>query len=43
MRPIEYEKLKVGDEVVTRDGRKGRVICTDLSPRDERPIVTAVL
>jgi hypothetical protein len=31
MREIVYEELKVGDEVVTRDGRKGRVLCVDLN------------
>ena len=41
MRPIVYEELKVGDEVVTRDGRKGRVICTDVKsvpPLASQPI-----
>ena len=31
MKAIIYEELKVGDSVITRDGRKGRVICTDLN------------
>lgn len=29
MKPITKD-IKVGDKVVTRDGRKGRVICTDI-------------
>ena len=29
MRKIDYETLKNGDAVITRDGRKGRVICVD--------------
>ncbi len=41
MKPIVYEELKVGDEVVTRDGRKGRVICTD-SKSPHYPIVCLI-
>lgn len=41
MKPIVYEELKVGDEVVTRDGRKGRVICTD-SKNPPYPIVCLI-
>ena len=29
MREIDYKTLKVGDDAITRDGRKGRVICVD--------------
>ena len=29
MREIDYKTLKVGDKVVTRSGRDGRVICTN--------------
>ena len=29
MKNIDYKTLKVGDAVITRDGRKGRVICVD--------------
>ncbi len=41
MKKIVYEDLKVGQEVVTRDGRKGRVLCTDLKSRT--PIIVAIL
>ena len=40
MREIDYKTLKVGDAVITRDGRKGRVICTDFER--EWPIVCAI-
>lgn len=45
MRPIVYEELKVGDKVVTRDGREGRVICTDANIKDgsaHRPIICLI-
>ena len=37
MKPIVYEELKVGDEVVTRDGRKGLVLCVDA--KSKYPVV----
>ena len=41
MREIDYNTLKVGDKIITRDGRDGRVICTDL--KRDFPIVVAIL
>ena len=40
MKQIDYNTLKVGDKVITRDGREGRVICTDLN--NPQPIAVAV-
>lgn len=42
MKPIIFEELKVDDEVVTRDGRKGRVICTDRKHYCELPIACLI-
>lgn len=41
MREIIFEELKIGDEVVTRDGNKGRIICVDLKD-NSYPIAVAV-
>ncbi len=40
MKPIVYEELKVGDEVVTRDGRKALVLCVDA--KSNYPIVCLI-
>ena len=44
MREIIFDELKVGKEVVTRDGRKGRVICTDYNSPEKRdyPIICLI-
>jgi len=42
MKPIIFEELKVGDEVVTRDGRKGRVICADLNSTTHKKMVCVI-
>ena len=41
MREIDYKTLKVGDPVVTRDGREVRVLCTDRKSK-RFPIVALV-
>ena len=40
MKPIIYDELKVGDKVITRDLREGRIICLDL--KGEEPIAIAL-
>jgi len=40
MKPIVYEELEIGDEVVTRDGRKGLVLCVDA--KSDFPIVCLI-
>ena len=42
MRDIIYSELKVGDKVITRDGREGRVICTDFKGFSGATIICAV-
>lgn len=37
-KPFDLERAKAGDEVVTRDGRKVRIICFDY--KDDFPIVS---
>jgi len=40
MKPIVYEELEIGDEVVTRDGRKALVLCADA--KSDYPIVCLI-
>lgn len=40
MKPIVYEELKVGDEVVTRTGRKAEVV--KINDGEKRPILIQV-
>lgn len=41
MKPIVFEELKVGDELVTRDGRKARVLAIDFKCKDH-PLLVAI-
>lgn len=41
-RPINYDELSVGDPVITRDGRKARILCTDFKGSGGHCIVFAV-
>lgn len=41
MKQIDFNALKVGDALVTRDGRKARVIATDIKDSDQ-PLAVAV-
>lgn len=39
-KPFDLEKAKAGNPVVTRDGRKVRILCTDL--KHNIPIIAAI-
>ena len=43
MREIDYKTLKVGNKVVTRDGREGRILCKDLKDNKGFCIACAII
>lgn len=42
LKPFNLEAAKAGKPVITRDGRKARIICFDLQSIEKTPIVVAV-
>lgn len=42
MKPFDLEAAKRGDKVVTRDGRKARILCFDVVNRNSYPILVLI-
>lgn len=41
-KPFDLEKAKAGHPVVTREGRKARIVCTDFNNSDEFSILSLI-